>query len=376
MNVEKHLDRWVGAGLLERRQAEEILAFEQQRPSASWVLFGLCGVGVFVLLVGIVSVIAANWDAISSGVKLGAYFVSLSLLAAATVRHSRRAGVVRETLLTAFGLYILAGIGLIAQTYHLRGDGYQALFLWVGIILPLALCMQSRLVNHLWFLGLAAAVLIWATSGRGRLDSLEYRLFVVASLPYFILGLTYGLGKALPSYFADAGKLWSYLVILIPFTIAANIGWAQGHTAVDKAGSWSLLIVAGAVVTVIASLLRKEQLGVLRALVISFTVAVSALMVIVPLISDQQGHQILGCVLFLTVWAGAAAVAASFGRKRLFDLAALAIAIRFVVVYFEVFGSLAATGSGLILSGVVILSAAWLWYRYKETLARMVQEAV
>ena len=85
---------------------------------------------------------------------------------------------------------------------------------------------------------------------------------------------------------------------------------------------------------------------------------------------------VVGCFLFLLPWASAAAVAAAMERKRLFDLAALVIGIRFIVVYFQVFGSLAVTGVGLIISGSVILGIAYLWYRYRGNVARAIREAV
>jgi uncharacterized membrane protein len=48
----------------------------------------------------------------------------------------------------------------------------------------------------------------------------------------------------------------------------------------------------------------------------------------------------------------------SFG---LFRTATAMIAIRLLIVYFEVIGSLAASGLGMILGGALTLLAAWLW---------------
>ena len=85
----------------------------------------------------------------------------------------------------------------------------------------------------------------------------------------------------------------------------------------------------------------------------------------------ERHHEILGCLLFLIAWAFAAGAAAAADRKRLFDFATLVIAVRFLTVYFEVFGSLAATGGGLILSGLVILGAAFLWNTGRKRAAEL-----
>jgi hypothetical protein len=42
------------------------------------------------------------------------------------------------------------------------------------------------------------------------------------------------------------------------------------------------------------------------------------------------------------------------------------IGARFLIVYFQVFGSLATTGFGLIISGLIIICAAVLWFKKKE----------
>ena len=44
-------------------------------------------------------------------------------------------------------------------------------------------------------------------------------------------------------------------------------------------------------------------------------------------------------------------------------LATTVIAARIFVAYIEVFGSLLATGAGLIVSGVLLLALAWVWVR-------------
>jgi len=48
---------------------------------------------------------------------------------------------------------------------------------------------------------------------------------------------------------------------------------------------------------------------------------------------------------------------------QIVNLATAVIAARIFVAYIEVFGSMLATGAGLIVSGVLLLALAWLWVR-------------
>ena len=48
---------------------------------------------------------------------------------------------------------------------------------------------------------------------------------------------------------------------------------------------------------------------------------------------------------------------------QIVNLATAVIAVRVFVAYIEVFGSMLATGAGLIVSGVLLLALAWVWVR-------------
>jgi hypothetical protein len=130
------------------------------------------------------------------------------------------------------------------------------------------------------------------------------------------------------------------------------------------------------VVALLGVKFRRIQPGEHLTYAIWATLILSGILIIIPSFVDVGDQPILGCALFIAVWSGAAAIAAANERRRLFDAAALIIGIRFIVVYFQVFGSLAATGLGLILSGSVILGVAYLWYRYRGQVAAAIQERV
>jgi uncharacterized membrane protein len=379
MSSNKFLKRWHAAGLLSDEQAKRIEEYEQEHASASWVLYGLTGLGVLVVLVGVISIVAANWMALPDGVKLVLYFASLLALAAATLGRLSKPGVVREALLCAFGLYILAGIGLIGQIYHLVSDGYSGLFLWLALLLPMQFLTESRLLNNLWFSGLLTAVSLWNVESF-RDETAVRNIFTTLSLPYFTIALGYCFGSRAVA-FSLAARIWGFAVLLLPFAIGGNIAWSVGHRGILQeswqVGFWPLLPLCGVLcagVTAHARDFKKSTLityAIYTVLTTSFVI--SAIPLIFPL---HDGHPLIGCILFIIAWGGAAAVAAGMDRKRLFDCAALVIGIRFIVVYFQVFGSLAATGIGLILSGAVILGIAYVWFRFRGKVAKALKEAV
>ncbi|MEY2935610.1 MAG: hypothetical protein RL033_6359, partial [Pseudomonadota bacterium] len=77
MALERQLARWLSAGLISSDQVARIRRFEaeQSRPTLLYAVSTLAGVAI---AIGIVSVIAANWDAIPGRAKIG---LDLSVIA-------------------------------------------------------------------------------------------------------------------------------------------------------------------------------------------------------------------------------------------------------------------------------------------------------
>lgn len=376
MNRDKALARWVSAGIVTQEQASAIEAYEREHASFSWVLFGLTGLGSVVMLLGVVSIIAANWADISDGIKLTLYFLLLAGLGFATAKQITVPGVVREALLSSFALFILAGIGLIAQVYHVKSDGYSGLFMWLALALPVTLTVHSRLLCNIWFVIGITAVCLW--NGATLSESSPFRnVFVTIALPYISVGIGYLLATR-AEFFAAAARIWGYAVILLPFCITGSMAWAHGVGMWTKEDVvlWPLLPLSAAACAYGAACIQAPRKGGAMTWAIAVLILISLVLVLPPVVFGiPQAHPILGCALFIAAWSAAAVIAAVMGRRRLFDVAALVIGIRFIIVYFEVFGSLAATGVGLILSGGVILSISYAWFKYRRVIAKALQEA-
>lgn len=367
MAIEKKLSAWVDAGLISQEQAAAITAFEGQG-GRNWVLMGFGAVGVVAVATGVVSLVAANWGALSGAVKLVGYFLLQAALGVAFLRVRERDGLVREALLAVFGLGFLSGIGLVAQVYHLDSEGWPGLLFWCALALPATLLARSRLLPHLWLVGLSLALLIWIWSPPREDDLVLARALAAMGVAFVLtaVGLFRHPRSPLPEPFRRAALFWGFGA-LAASSVTASVWWAEevtGQPGLALAFPWAGALLAGAVISASRPTAPPAARG--AALAAFLTLAVSAT---VPLVAPLEPHEVLGCVLFLIVWTLAAVAAGIAGRRRLFDFATFAIAARLVVVYFEVFGSLSATGVGLIVSGLFILGVAYAWHRYRSRLA-------
>ena len=176
MRLEKQLQRWREAELIDSETAERIREYEasQQKPL---FLYAVSGIGALSLCLGLISIVASNWYALSSGVKLGGDLIlGASLCLYLAREHSRLSPWVRELLIALIAGWTLASIALIGQVYQLSGDGKSAITLWAALTSPLVLQGRSTfsgvlllgmlsLTYGLWAIDLKSAHLALATPG-------------------------------------------------------------------------------------------------------------------------------------------------------------------------------------------------------------------
>jgi uncharacterized membrane protein len=369
---------WTERGFISSEQAQKILTFENANPGRSWVASGVAAIGVVAITTGIISTIAANWQSIPDATKLALYFILQVALGIGVWRFSRKPGLARETLLSLFALTVLGGIGLVGQIFHLESDGWQALRFWLILILPITLLAQSKFLPNVWFAGLCVTLGVWYFSGQSVFSN------TLEPITRFMLPLTFIYGtiaiggisdKFECAHFIRAARLWGWFVLLGGVVTVTDGLWASKSIAEIPALPLSAVLAPffASLVAAGAYFLRsrnfEERNG---ALVLMILAPLSFLLFILPLTMQWRGYELLGITFFLLEFSLAAAAAALLNRRRLFDLATFVIAARLIVAYFEVFGSLAATGIGLIISGAVILGAVWGWYRLRSYCAHLI----
>lgn len=363
MSLDRRLDAWVEAGLIGEAQAQAIRTHEAatERPTARWAIAGL---GLLAVLLGVMLVISANWDKIADPVKLGAH---MALLLAAAAAHwwarDRSRFRFAEGALFLFAGLILAGIALQSQVYQLTGPAWHALLLWLALAAPaLLLSGQTRLTGFaltaIALIGPAAmaadtvdldGVWLWAQGAAMAVPALLLALSMIArNGPGFRLSLR------------DAG-----LVTILAGASIAHFAWASNITAAQAADNAVRLIPAAlASVAAIAigwsratDLPRPLLLPVLAGAPIAFGLALA-----IPH-PDSTASRLIGVVIFLALWAAVARGAAATGFNSLFAIAIAAMGLRIFIIYIELFGSLAATGGGLMLGGGLLVALSWLWHR-------------
>src|SRR5688572_14430523 len=190
MPLDQQLKRWKDAEIISSDQAERILAFEKRRtrPALLYAVAGLAGLAV---AIGLISIVASNWDLIPGRMKLVLDVLVVMLLGQAVVYLKGRPPEWLEEAATIvlYGL-TLASIALVGQVYQLGGSATQALLAWSVLTFPLMALSSSLRASFLWLVGLEVTYFV-ALSALAKLgpESSDFALVAVYWAPLVLLAL-------------------------------------------------------------------------------------------------------------------------------------------------------------------------------------------
>lgn len=371
MAIDRKIESWVAAGLIDAPAADRIRAYEAEagKPVLPWAIAAL---GLFALGLGTILLVSANWDRIADGLKLG---IHLAMLAAALLTvwwSSRSSGRLwpGESALFLSGVLLLAGQALHAQIYQLSGPIWHMLILWLLLMSPLVL-----LAGRSWLTGIGWSVMLLAglaTMAADVPDTGAWLLVQGFALAAPALLMLVSLAPSIASVAFRQALHAVGLIALLGGASLAHLAWATAVSGSD-AGQWALRLCPAALATAMALYASHRWPGAIpgplfRAILIGPLLAV-ALAFAVPH-PDMWGSRLAGVVIFVLMWGWVAREASRASWGGLFGVAVAAIAVRIFLIYVELFGSLAATGLGLIGGGLLTVLLAIGWRRIMRMRAR------
>lgn len=353
----KKLEEWISAGVIDSGIADKIQAYEAARKKGRFGN-GLINLSLFAILVGILSVIASNWNEIPGFVKIGVHVLLnlgvgyLAILSDKKGRDMWREGATFALLGLTFTLIILIG-----QVYQLTGNVAGAMLLWMVAATPfLWLLARSVLVNTVWVLG------ILGTLGALQFEYLQgaddlVQFYVVCAfatlMPLFILwlGTSHRLDVVKPVLKPILQKI-AVVWLLIGASAGASIGAANANEFTLH--TFVVLLIGLCAIGLHGmkhGFYKDHEYKKLGALF----VFISFILLFLPTVLPSSTPSVIHAFVFVGYWVFIGWVAQKMDIQKLLSFAVFVIAVRIFVVYIELFGTLLTTGVGLIVSGVVML---------------------
>lgn len=378
MDVSKKLDQWEEAGLISAELKARIVAHEAAttRPV---LLYAMLGLGAATVGLGIISVVAANWDGISDRLKLATDMLLALGLGAATFHVARRGmKLSTDVLVAVYYVFTLASIALLGQVYQLGAPTHEALLLWSAVTGPLLWLGQSRWLGALWCGGLTLTIgyameeVLRGVHGHRA----EINVALTMGCVWLLALLTVTRGRVAhkrPHLAAGLNTGASIQLLLAGFM--STVPWYDRMRPEDVLGVG--IAVCGLATIIGYRLLpwlspqmpqrARQGVAVMLGLTwLSFALATGF---------ERWSHDAIGALFQLSLLCALAWTHIHLGRPRTFNFLTGLIALRILIMYFEIFGSMLDTGIGMISGGGLTLLMAWLWRRKSPELARQLKGA-
>lgn len=225
MGIEKDLNEMQAAGVIEADTVERIKTFYRNRGGRSQnILITVFSVlGAILVGMGLLLIIAHNWDNFPRGIKTTFAFLPLfiaQLLCGYSLRKKQGNTIWTESSSALLFFAIGGSISLISQIYNIPGNVGTFLQVWMLLVLPLIYLMQSSVTSLLYLCGITYYVMATGYNSTSNYERLYYWLFLMAALPFYLKLLK----KNLDSNSTNLHHwLWPLSIIISLGSVAKNV---------------------------------------------------------------------------------------------------------------------------------------------------------
>jgi len=192
MSLQKDLPELVEAGVISTETAETINNYYHSKGGTSQnrllVIFGV--LGAILVGLGIILIIAHNWDELSNFTKLCIAFLPLIICQALSVfvllkKPDNSAW--RESAAVLLFFAVGTAISLVSQVYHISGDLSAFLLTWMVLCFPIIYILRSSVVSLLYISGITWYAVVSGYWVYGLTETYYYWLLLLLALPYYYL---------------------------------------------------------------------------------------------------------------------------------------------------------------------------------------------
>lgn len=192
MNIKKEIPELLESEIITQEIADRILEYYQnkikQSPNRLLIVFGILGAVLTGL--GIILILAHNWDDFSRITKTSFAFIPLligQVICGFTLLKRQDSVLWRESGTTFLFFAVGASISLISQIYNMPGNLSSFLLIWMLLVLPMIYVMRSSFTSLVYLIGItyyATETSYWTYPSS---ESYIYWMLLLGALPHYYL---------------------------------------------------------------------------------------------------------------------------------------------------------------------------------------------
>ncbi len=378
---DRKINNWLNAGLIDSDTAQRIRDYEadRSRPLGLWSLIGL---GALAIGLGIISLVAANWDDIPGMVRLAVHALLIAGISGGIFLLQPRNGFLGLYLKDVL-LFILAVLGAtffghLGQVYQTSSPLWQPMSTWLLLFSPLLLLTgRGWLISLLWVVALlGTGIAHWGWYEQQTAEPSSIYIALITSLPVFALlvGVLVRNISTREAFWTQVGQfaLAAFVAGLSVKLIADGLTKGGlfgsegngGEIAAIHLGLWS-------VAAVLNYSLNRSATGIAIA-----TILVAAALASFVSSIAQSTEPLGNAIIFMAFWTAIGWGANHAGWRNVFQVVVAIIALRLIILSFELASDLLSSGLGLILAGIITIVIAVIAYRFSKAFAPVKAPAV
>ena len=375
---EERVKKWVKQKLITKEQGDSILegkkfllpqTKQEEKAFHISIISAICYLALGSILLGIIAIIAANYQKIPPAVRamttLSGLIIVSSICFYTYIKGKGR----------ALEMFIVAGIGLIganiatvSQWFQLDGNPHDAMLVWAVLSLCFILLSKKEFWGYAWYPAVLL-ISIDSTFGKTLWNFLRYYIPSPMAGVFGLMTLYLLLHKIAPKHsFSKALKLYAGIAAVI-LAMIFDVRLTE-----EKQMTLPILTDIGLVFRNVLALLvlavypiyeyRKSKLAVC-AILGTIMIAILSFLVQIP---------VLGMIMTLFLLSVLATYMVKRNDLKAFHLLIFLMFLRLVFAYFHLFSTLAKTGVGLIILGILILLGVMIYSKTKDKIIQYIKD--
>lgn len=329
--------------------------------------------GAVATVLGAILIISHNWFQISNFTKISCYIFSLAAIHFGGFCAHKNYPKLAQILHFMGAGYVLAGIGLIAQIYHLNDNGGTAYLIWFAMILPLALILKSGPIAvmsafsfYLWF-----NIIVNINYYHGiNFKSLAIYVTIIYS-NMVLISLT--LGRFSASF--NHVKFFGFFLLAI-LTLVMGFGheFFSKQAELVNLHDLTILLLILNFAAFIYCFLRNEKkffnLQFDRQILI-----ILAVLNLLPFLITPNSAMIIS-ILYWIIWFYASGLTVYHGEKQgskaMINIGTWCVMIGIITRFIDLASSMLLTGSVFIIFGLILIGIAFVGEKYRKNLINQI----
>ncbi|MGB4848544.1 MAG: DUF2157 domain-containing protein [Saprospiraceae bacterium] len=226
MKVRKEITELLNAGVINSETADRINQYYDSKtePSSNKLIIVFGILGAILVSLGIILILAHNWDTLSKSLKTVIAFIPLiagQAICGYTLLKKEESVTWREAGSAFLFFSVGACIGLLSQIYNVSGNLASYLFTWMLLCVPIIYVMRSSMASLLYIAGItwyACEIGYWGNSTH---ESYVYWGMLLLVLPYYYMLFR---NRSESNFFTFHNWFIPLSVVIVLGSIAQDVG--------------------------------------------------------------------------------------------------------------------------------------------------------